>query len=205
VVEREPEQEHKADRRDPDRGDEDRLRPLEDPQEIEEEIEVPVGPWDEARRPGIRGRSVERTQDARLDAVRVVVPDDGEADDHAHDDQGHHGVVENRAREEGLALLLDVLLVTREPLAVLLAEIPRHQLVLLDEPRTSPARPPRGGMTGRSRPASSFDQGGETTPRRVTRKMWMPMSAMIAPRKGSRRSAENVPRVVLPLPGPPAV
>ena len=41
------------DRRDPDRAEDDRVRPLEDPEQVEEEVEVPVGPRDEARRPRV--------------------------------------------------------------------------------------------------------------------------------------------------------
>ena len=100
------------DRRDPDRAQDHRVRPLEDPQQVEEEVEVPVGPRHEARRrPGrpCRRRAARASPalGARVSPV-VVLPDDGEPDDHDHDDQAHHRVVEHRVREERLPALLDV-------------------------------------------------------------------------------------------------
>ena len=58
VDERQREQQDEADRRDADRAEDHRLRPLEDPQQVEEEVEVPVGPRDEVDRPrvGLRRR-----------------------------------------------------------------------------------------------------------------------------------------------------
>ncbi len=53
VHERQREHQHHDDRRDPDRPQDHRVRPLEDPEQVEEEVEVPVGPRDEARRPRV--------------------------------------------------------------------------------------------------------------------------------------------------------
>ena len=53
VDERDREQQDDAERRDPDRPEDDRLGPLEDPQQVEEEVEVPVRPRDERDRPRI--------------------------------------------------------------------------------------------------------------------------------------------------------
>ena len=111
VVERQPDQEDEADRRDPDRRDEDRLRPFEDPEEVEEEVEVPVGTRDEVCRPRVGGLGVERAEDARLHAVRVPVPDRRQADDPEHDDEAHDRVVPHGGGEERLPLLLRVVLV----------------------------------------------------------------------------------------------
>ncbi len=55
-------------RRDADRAEDDRLRPLEDPQQVEEEVEVPVGPRDEVDRSRVGRRVVELAEPARLGA-----------------------------------------------------------------------------------------------------------------------------------------
>ena len=106
-----------------DGGDDDRLGPLEDPQEAVEEVEVPVGARDEIGRCRIGGLGVEQPEDARLDPVGVPVPDHGQADDHEHDDESHDRVVQHREGVERLPLLLDVVLVPRVLLAAQLAEI----------------------------------------------------------------------------------
>ena len=72
VDERHREQQDQQDGRDPDRPEDDRRRPLEDPQQIEEEVEVPVGPRDEAD--GARvGRARRRASRASREAVLGVV------------------------------------------------------------------------------------------------------------------------------------
>ena len=58
-----------AERRDADRPEDDRLRPLEDPEQVEEEVEVPVGRRDGAHRPGVGGLVVQLPEPARLGAV----------------------------------------------------------------------------------------------------------------------------------------
>ena len=77
VEEREREQQNERDRRDPDRAEDDRLRPLEDPQQVEEEEEEPVGPRDEARRPRVGLLGVPRAEhaDVRRVLAGVEVPD----------------------------------------------------------------------------------------------------------------------------------
>ena len=52
------------DRRDPDRAEDHRVRPLEDPQQVEEEVEVPVGARDEVRRARVGLVAVERAEPA---------------------------------------------------------------------------------------------------------------------------------------------
>ena len=66
VVERHHDQEDQEDGRDPDRGEDHRLGPLEDPQEVEEEVEVPVRPRDELRRARVGLLRVPRAEDARV-------------------------------------------------------------------------------------------------------------------------------------------
>ena len=58
-----------ADRRDADRAEEHRLRPLEDPEQVEEEVEVPVGPRNEADRARVGGIVEQLAEPARLTAV----------------------------------------------------------------------------------------------------------------------------------------
>src|SRR5262249_54616478 len=93
VEEREHERDDEQDRRDPDRAEDDRVRPLEDPQQVEEEVEVPVGSRDERERARVGFLVVDLPEEPRvaraLVAVRGVargfVPDDGEHDDDHHD------------------------------------------------------------------------------------------------------------------------
>ena len=189
VEERQQQEEDEADRRHPDRAEEDRLRPLEDPEQIEEEVEVPVRPRHEARGARIGRRVVLRPEETRVQpvvmrAVRRPLPDRRERDDHGHDDEAHDRVVEHRVRVEGLPPLLDVGLVLRELRALLLDG---GRLLLADgghysDPPGSPCGEiPRGtgcvspGRSGAcpssdgSIPAASFDHGGDVTPSRITR------------------------------------
>ena len=118
VDERHREQQQDADRRDADRAEDHRLRPLEDPEQVEEEVEVPVGPRNEADRPRVGRLVVELPEPARLRALVVArdreLPDRREHDDHDHDDERHDRVVEHRVREELLPARLDVRLVLLE-------------------------------------------------------------------------------------------
>ena len=66
VDERQREQQDHQDRRDPDRAEDHRLRPLEDPEQVEEEVEVPVRPRDEVRRPRVGLVGVQRAELARV-------------------------------------------------------------------------------------------------------------------------------------------
>ena len=69
VVERQRDQQHEQDRRHADRAEEHRVRPLEDPEQVEEEVEVPVRPRDEVRRPRVGRRGVLRAEQALVQAV----------------------------------------------------------------------------------------------------------------------------------------
>ena len=71
VEERQPDQQHEQQRRDADRAEHDRLGPLEDAEQVEEEVEEPVGPRHEVRRGRVGLVGVERPE--RTD---VVVPSD---------------------------------------------------------------------------------------------------------------------------------
>ena len=100
--------------------------PLEDAEEIEEEVEVPIRPRDEVRRRGIGGLGVARAEQAGVAAAARVgiragreVPDGREPDDHRDHDEAHDRVVEHRVGEERLPALLDVRLVLGELLAPL--------------------------------------------------------------------------------------
>ena len=107
VVERkQKEQEHHADRRDDDRRDRDQLRRLDHAQDLEEEVEVPL----RARHVAGRGR-------VRLRAL-LGAEDDRHGDDHGDDDQRHRRVLQNRVGEEGLALLLEDLVLLQVCLLV---------------------------------------------------------------------------------------
>ena len=188
-----PMSEHQGDRRHAHGAEEDRLRPLEDPEQIEEEVEVPVRPRHEARRARIGRRIDLRAEQALVRrvvvrAVRRPLPDHGEPDDRAHDDEAHDRVVEHRVRVEGLPARLDVRLVARE-LRPSSSARARLLLVCGSRPLLAPsrlglhrgrARRPRHRprQPGRSRtrssssgssPAASFDHGGEVTPSRITR------------------------------------
>ena len=66
VEERQPDQEHEQQRRHADRAEHDRLGPLEDAEEIEEEVEEPVGARHEVRRARIGLVGVERPERADL-------------------------------------------------------------------------------------------------------------------------------------------
>ena len=74
VEERQREQQHERDRRHADRAEDHRLRPLEDPQQVEEEVEVPVRPRDEARRARVGRRVVQRPEPARRRRRRARPP-----------------------------------------------------------------------------------------------------------------------------------
>ena len=192
VEERQHDQEDERDGRHADRAEEDRLRPLEDPEQVEEEVEVPVRPRHEARRARV-GRRIDLRPEQPL--VRRVVsrspgrplPDHREPDDRADDDEAHDRVVEHRVRVEGLPARLDVGLVAGELRPCL---VDAARLLLGDRGHYS--RPPgsacigeapEGRGTGRVRPgrsrapssssgsppAASFDHGGEVTPSRTTR------------------------------------
>ena len=178
------------DRRDPDRSEDHRVRPLEDPEEVEEEVEVPVRARDEARRSRVGLVAVQRAEPPRLGAGVVArdrpLPDAGEPDDHDDHDQAHHRVVEHRVREERLPRLLDVLLVAR----VLRRGAPGGSGSASRSRLGPPARgrrdqaacaPPAAAPRHVSRPAASFDQGGDDTPRRITRYRCSPISAKISP------------------------
>ena len=52
--------------RDPDRAEHDRVRPLEDPEQVEEEVEVPVGPRHEVGRARVGLLGVVRPEPARV-------------------------------------------------------------------------------------------------------------------------------------------
>ena len=130
VDERHRDQQHETQGRDADRAEDHRRRPFEDPQQVEEEVEVPVGPRDEVDRSRI-GRSVEQLAEpagsrAGVIARRRVLPDDRQADDHHDDDQRHDRVVEHRVREERLPALLHVGLVLLVDAAALGDPIARH-------------------------------------------------------------------------------
>ena len=164
------------------------VRPLEDPQQVEEEVEVPIGPRDEVDRARVGRRVVELAEPARLAGVvvarRRVLPDDREPDDHADDDERHDRVVPHRVREERLPALLDVLLVLLEDPAA------------LDDRGRWPSASPPAAMPGKAGalavaasrssssgpvPAASFDHGGDVTPSRTTRYRCSPISAKIEP------------------------
>src|SRR4029077_48799 len=78
-----------------DRRERDQLGRLDHPQELEEEIEVPLGP-----------RYVAGGGRVRLGAL-LGAEDDRHRDDHGDDDQRHRRVLQDRIGEEGLALLLE--------------------------------------------------------------------------------------------------
>jgi hypothetical protein len=69
VDEREDQQQDQADRRDPDRGEDHRLRPLEDPQQVEEEVEVPVGRGTNEVVPGSAGAPITGPRSSEPSAV----------------------------------------------------------------------------------------------------------------------------------------
>jgi len=119
IEERQPDQQDERDRRHTNRAEEHRLRPLEDPEQVEEEVEIPVGPRHKARRAGIGRRIDLRPQDPLVGRIvnhppRGPLPDRREPDDHGHDDEAHDRVVEHRVRVEGLPPRLDVGLVADE-------------------------------------------------------------------------------------------
>ena len=170
-----------SDRRDADRPEDDRLRPLEDPQQVEEEVEVPVRARDEADRARV-GRGVVELAEPPRRGARVVarnrpLPDDREPDDHDHDDERHDRVVEHRVGVERLPARLDVLLVLLEdapPLDDAIAQpstAPRPFVGAAPRGagRIRPSRSGAGGGTTGPLPAASFDHGGEVTPSRITR------------------------------------
>ena len=70
VDERQRDQQEQRDRRDADRPEDHRLRPLEDPEQVEEEVEVPVRPRDEADRSRVGGVVEELAEPARLPCGR---------------------------------------------------------------------------------------------------------------------------------------
>src|SRR5579862_3305799 len=105
---------------------------------------------------------------------RRPLPDRRKPDDHGHDDHAHHRVVEHRVGVERLPALLDVLLVARELRALLVAVRGDGHYFDPPAPRATGLVSPDGSgleplPSTRSRPASSFDHGGEVTPSRMTR------------------------------------
>ena len=77
-------QDREQDVRDADRAEHDRVGPLEDPEQIEEEVEEPVRARDEVGRPRVGLlREVGAEPAGILGALGGEVPDAGEADDHA--------------------------------------------------------------------------------------------------------------------------
>src|SRR4029079_13063847 len=172
-------------------------------QEVEEEVEEPVRPRDEADRPRVGLGRVPRPEQPGLDPARREVPDARQHDDHRDDDERHDRVVEDRVRPEALAFALDVLLVALVLGAVALGERDAHQV---ESPsvagsRMRPSRAPASGP--RSRPAAVFDHGGDVTPRRTTRYRCRPISAMIAPGSTSMCRAERCGSVSGPISAPP--
>ena len=86
VEERKQERDDQQDRGDPDGAEDHGVGPLEDPQEVEEEVEVPVGPRHEVRRARIGRLGVTRPEQARVTAAAGlgilaggVVPDERRA------------------------------------------------------------------------------------------------------------------------------
>ena len=86
----------------------------EDPKQVEQEVEVPVGTRHEARRPGSAGGGVLRAEEALVQSQwcgpTTSTSDDGKGDDHRPHDEAHHRVLEHRERVERLAAFLDVVL-----------------------------------------------------------------------------------------------
>ena len=143
VVERQQQQQHHRDRRDADRRDRDQLRRLDDAQQLEQEEEVPLGPRHVGgrRRVGLRallGAEVDRHED-----------------DHDDDDQRHRRVLEDRVREEGLALLLHHLVLAE---VLLLLAVVHGALPL-------PPAPFAIASTGSERAPSACDRRASTAAR----------------------------------------
>jgi hypothetical protein len=130
VVERNEDEEDERDRRDADRAEEDGLRPLEDSEQVEEEVEVPVGARSERSRTRIGLFRVARAEHAGVAGLLAggEVPESGEPHDHPDDDEAHDRVVEHRVRVERLPAPFDVLLVELELAALLFG---RHLFGLL--------------------------------------------------------------------------
>ena len=160
VDERQGDRDPEQDVRDSDRAEHDRVRPFEDPEQVEEEVEVPVRPRHEVRRARVGLLGVVRPQQARiLRAVGGEVPDAGEADDHEDDEQAHHRVVEHRVGEERLPGALDVLLVALVLGAARLDAPTRH--------RSLRGHPAGRGPLGRP-PAPAARHGRARQPRPTT-------------------------------------
>jgi hypothetical protein len=94
VVERKQQQHHHRDRRDDDERERHQLGWLDHAQELEEEEEVPLGTGHVSRGRRVGLRLLLGTQEQR------------HQDDHDGDDEQHRRVLRDRVGEEGLALLL---------------------------------------------------------------------------------------------------
>src|SRR3954451_14484336 len=180
VVERQQQEQDHADGRDADRRNRDQLRRLDHAQDLEEEVEVPLG----ARHVGGGGRIGLR--------ALLGAEDQRHRDDHGDDDQRHHRVFHHRVGEERLPLLLQKLVLLEVFLLVLRlhaddAPLPPSPETGAPSTRLPLTRPlplaPASSWASGEAPfgRSALIHGGAVVPSLTTRYMWAPIRAMSAP------------------------
>ena len=160
VDERQRDQDREQDVRDADRAENDRVGPLENPEQVEEEVEEPVRAGNEVGRARVGFfRVVGPEQTGVVGALGCEVPHARERHDHADDHEAHHRVVEHGVREERLPLALDVLLVA------LVVRLP-----FLDPPASHPRLHALRAGGGRCvhRPGPAPRRGRAPRPRQTT-------------------------------------
>ena len=133
VDERHADQDDHERRRDDDRREQQQVRVLEQPQQLEQEEEVPLGARVVALDRGVGAVLVQRAEHAALAAVvdvdpvrRGEVPEAREPDDQEDEEAVRDDVVEQRVREEALPRPLLVAVLAQVPLAALAGGQPRH-------------------------------------------------------------------------------